>query len=75
MRAAVGAAIPHAGEYSPSRNAGCCPGCGEWVKAYDVKPWAGNVRLRYHRCACGERFKTPQVDPTAGLLPYMVTTA
>jgi len=55
------------GQWSPFRQAGCCPRCGAWVKVGKtgkVMPPVGHTRVRYLYCECGENFKATEVDET-----------
>jgi len=64
----AGQTIPHAGEWSPFRRAGCCPKCGAWVKVASrgrTMPVEGRRRCRYLYCGeCGESFKAWEYDQT-----------
>jgi lysozyme family protein len=37
-------------DYYPKTGA-TCPFCGEKTRVKDTRPWIGNCRVRYHKCA------------------------
>ena len=37
-------------DYSPKAGA-ICPSCGEKTYVKDTRPWIGDCRVRYHKCA------------------------
>lgn len=57
-QAALAELRAHGVDYSP-RDGGVCPLCGK-KKCHICRtlPWEGEYRFRYHRCACGFRFKS-----------------
>jgi len=64
-RAAVAVAIEivsHGVDWSPVHG-GVCPCCGrKKCRVVTVRPWQDGLRLRYHACKCGHRFKSLQED-------------
>jgi len=33
-----------------SRRGAICPACGRRTRVYCTRPWADNIRVRYHKC-------------------------
>jgi hypothetical protein len=49
-------------DYSPQYGA-VCPVCHHgYAPVYTTRPWEGNLRIRYHACVCGARFKSVERD-------------
>lgn len=61
--AAVVLGLVNQGATYSAKDGGVCPVCGrKKCKVYRVMPWRGGVRERYHKCSCGNTFKSVQED-------------